>query len=470
MLHIGVRKISTDGKNKMFKLQRFYSWTSFIVIFIGAALLSLFYRQVTMRWIDHLEETNHQAVAATALNAVGPELAAFLAMQHASPAMVAPHRLPISLASKIRRLTMDTTIDRIDIHDWEGRVIFTTREPMETSDQGEIAPALQPLLSGSPVSAMFAHEDFSWADGVVADGSLIQTHIPIRKTTGGSVVGVFSIQSDMSNLVEESNRVMLRILVGGEFILAILYAILVIVVRHAKNIIDSQQSTIRERNASLEALSKRLLEGEEFKKKKIATDLHEGLAQTLSAIKVKVESKELSEAAARVDPRASNSLVPVLQQAIQEVRSIATALRPSSLDDLGLLPTLSWFCREFEALHPEIRVRREIGLSEGVIPAHLKIEIYRIIESAFKNIAKYSNTDQILCAIHHADDMIHLIIGDAPSIQPAVAGVTHFPPGTEPQFRFAEVRERTSLSGGSFSSTRGQAGWVTLRASWGRAG
>jgi signal transduction histidine kinase len=212
------------------------------------------------------------------------------------------------------------------------------------------------------------------------------------------------------------------------------------------------------------------LEGEEFKKKKIASDLHEGLAQTLSAIKINVESKELSEAAATVHAQGRISLVPALQQAIQEVRSIATALRPSSLDDLGLLPTLSWFCREFESLHPEIRVKREIGLSEGVIPAHLKIEIYRIVESAFKNIANYSNTDQILCAIHHADDMIHLIIGDAPSIQPAVAGITHFAPGTGPQFRFAEVRERTSLSGGAFSSTLEQAGWVTLRASWGRAG
>ena len=78
---------------------------------------------------------------------------------------------------------------------------------------------------------------------------------------------------------------------------------------------------------------------EEQKKQKIAIDLHEGLAQTLSAIKVNVESSS------RGNLRDANAqplehIVPVLQNAIQEVRSIATELRPSSLDDLGLLPTI----------------------------------------------------------------------------------------------------------------------------------
>jgi hypothetical protein len=394
---------------------------------------------------------------------VRPELATYLG---AEPTGNVLHDLSPGLADKIRRLTKETTVDRIDVYDRGGQLMFTTQNRPVTSGQGKAAPALLPNVSETPVSALLTHEDFSWTDGVIADGSLIQTHIPIRKAPDEPVIGVFSIQSDMTHLIEESNRIMLLILVGGEFILAILYGILVIVVRHAKKIIDSQQSTIRERNASLESLSKRLMESEEIKRKKIATDLHEGLAQTLSAIKINVESKELSEAAAAVDAQVRISLVPVLQQAIQEVRSIATELRPSSLDDLGLLPTLNWFCREFETLHPQISVQQEIDLSEVIIPARLKIEIYRIIESAFKNIAKYSNTDQIRFVLHLADDMIHLVIGDTPTLQPAVAGITHFASGTEPQFRFAEVKERTSLSGGAFSSTLEQAGWVTLRSSW----
>jgi signal transduction histidine kinase len=279
------------------------------------------------------------------------------------------------------------------------------------------------------------------------------------------VLGVFETHTDMSHLIEENDRALLFFLAGAELILALLYAVLLLVVRHAKNIINTQHKTIQERTSTLEILSRRLLKGEELKNKKIATDLHEGLAQTLSAIKVNMESKELAEASG-ANTQPLESIVPVLQSAIHEVRSIATELRPSSLDDLGLLPTINWFCREFERQHPEIRIQREISLPEATIPSHLKIEIYRIIESSFKNIAKYSNTDQIRCVMHLADDMIHLIIGDTPTVQPAFAAIARTSPSTDPQFRFAECKERTSLSGGRFSTTLENSRWVTLRASW----
>ncbi|MDD2700755.1 MAG: histidine kinase [Sideroxydans sp.] len=445
----------------MFKLQRFYSWTSFIVIFIAAALLTLFYRQVTMNWIEHLAKTNHQAVATTALNAVNAELTSYLNAvqnQQADPAAIPPR-----LAEKIHRLTQGTTVDDIDIYDRKGNLLYSTHA--DTKD-ASLQPdsSLMAAASGNMDSSMLAHEDFNWGNGVDATGSLIMTHVPIRQSQDAPVIGIFGIQSDMGHVIEESNRVMLQILIGGEFILAVLYAILVFVVRHAKKIIDSQQKTIRDRTASLEILSRRLLESEELRKKKIATDLHEGLAQTLSALKINVESNELKVMAANAPQQPS--LVPVLQQAIQEVRSIATELRPSSLDDLGLLPTLNWFCREFEYLHPDIQIQREISLSEGMIPSHLKIEIYRIIETAFKNIAKYSNTDRIQFIMHWADDMIHLVIGDRPSVDLADAGYKQLDQGAEPQFRFAEVKERTSLSGGAFSTSQEREGWVTLRSSW----
>jgi signal transduction histidine kinase len=205
-----------------------------------------------------------------------------------------------------------------------------------------------------------------------------------------------------------------------------------------------------------------LLEGDELQKKKIAADLHEGLAQTLSAIKVNVENSRLKNSF-DASAQSLGAIVPVLQHAIHEVRTIATELRPSSLDDLGLLPTLRWFCREFERRHPAISIQREISLAETNIPPLLKIDIYRIIESVFKNIAKYSHTDRISLALHLADTHIHLLIGDTPTVLPAIAPAE---PGIEAQFRFAEMKERTALSGGAFSTMLEDTGWVTLRASW----
>lgn len=459
-------KVAADKPLKkgieMVKLQRFYSFTSFIVIFVTAALLTLFYREATLHWVEHLTETNHQAVAQTALNAIEPELMAYLNTVAGENALDSNlNSPPAGLAEKIRRMTRDTMVKGIDIYDHHGRQVYSTHASSAVIEP-DGHPALQSAIRGNLSSTVIFHSLFSHYTGASEDGKLMQTYIPIRSGTDAAVAGVFAIHSDPGHLIAESDALILSILVGVELILAILYAILWIVARHAKNIIHTQQTTILERTASLETLSRRLLEGDELQKKKIAADLHEGLAQTLSAIKVNVENSRLKNS---VDASAQSleTIVPVLQHAIHEVRTIATELRPSSLDDLGLLPTIRWFCREFERRYPAISIQREISLAETNIPPLLKIDIYRIIESVFKNIAKHSNTDRIILALHLVDEHIHLLIGDTPTVLPAIAPAE---PGVEPQFRFAEVKERTALSGGAFSTTLENTGWVTLRSSW----
>jgi signal transduction histidine kinase len=444
----------------MFKLLRFYALTSFIMIFATAALLTLFYRQMTLHWIDHLARSNSQAVAQMALNSVAPELADHLASGGGAG-------LPPAMATHLHRMAQDTSVSDIWVYARDGTVAFATRAGAVPSGHYD-DPDFLAALDGNAASSMVFRDLFNRFAGTNAEDNQMHTYIPIRSGPAGAVLGVFETHTNMSHLIEENNRVLLLFLMGAELILALLYTVLYFIVRHARNIIDSQHRTILDRTSTLEILSRRLLKGEELNKKKIATDLHEGLAQTLSAIKINMESKALATISGASAPPLE-SIVPVLQSAIQEVRSIATELRPASLDDLGLLPTLNWFCREFEQTHPEIHVQREISLAESVIPVHLKIEIYRIIESAFRNIAKYSNTDQIRFMLHLADDMIHLVIGDAPTTQRTAAGIVRFDPGAVPQFRFAEVKERTALSGGTFSTTLENAGWVMLRSSWARA-
>jgi hypothetical protein len=120
------RHLKTNGID-MFKLLRFYSVTSFIIIFLTAALLTLFYRQVTMHWIEHLAKNNNLAVAQTALNFVGPELATYLgSAPDSGEREIGSHALPADLAARIRRVMQDTTVSRIEIYNRNGRLIFST--------------------------------------------------------------------------------------------------------------------------------------------------------------------------------------------------------------------------------------------------------------------------------------------------------------------------------------------------------
>jgi len=442
-------------------LLRFYAIASFISIFITAALLTLFYRQVTIQWISRLAEQGNIALAQTVLNAVKPELVDYL--NYAATANTqgtATPALPAALASKINNVMQKTTVVRFKIYHRNGIVAFSTRTEQIGTNQSDNA-GFKSALNGRAATNLVYRDAFNFFDKVTEGDNLLQTYIPVRDMPGQPVLGVFEIYTDVNVLVRDNSRMLLIFLVGAEVMLALLYAVLVLVVRRARNVIEAQQKTIQARTVELETLSRHLMKSEEMQKKKIASDLHEGLAQTLSAIKANVESSRQHTGTNGENSKSLESIVPVIQSAIQEVRSIAMELRPSSLDDLGLIPTLNWFCREFTRLHPGMQIEREIELPEEEIPTALKIVIFRIIEMTLENIAQYSKTDRVGLALRLDEGSVTLEISDTPTEPALYPGLV-----PDPQLRFAEMRERTTLSYGVFSVTQDQAGGVTLHAAW----
>jgi two-component system NarL family sensor kinase len=163
-----------------------------------------------------------------------------------------------------------------------------------------------------------------------------------------------------------------------------------------------------------------------------------------------------------------DSIIPVLQQAIHEVRTIATDLRPPSLDDLGFLPTLNWLCREFEQQHPGMSIERQVPLQEQDIPAPLKVILYRIIVSVLDDLAQHTNTGRIHLGLWLDDHALILLIDDTATemLDRTVTPLVNI----DPQLRagFARMEELTTLSGGTFTASHHSGGGTTLRAAWNR--
>jgi len=144
-------------------------------------------------------------------------------------------------------------------------------------------------------------------------------------------------------------------------------------------------------NEALRNLSSRLLSAHEEERKRIAGEIHDVLGSCLGAIKFMVEgaTQQIAETPP-VSTEALNDIVPVVQEGIEECRRIQQDLRPSMLDDLGLLPALSWFCRRFQTIYSGIHIEQENGIEETEIPDALKIAIYRVTQEGMNNIAKHS--------------------------------------------------------------------------------
>ena len=107
-----------------------------------------------------------------------------------------------------------------------------------------------------------------------------------------------------------------------------------------------------------------------------------------------------------------SSVIPRIQEAIEEVRQISMDLRPSTLDDLGILATIEWFCREFQSTYQSINVTKKIDILEQDIDDGLKLIICRIMQEALHNVAKHADAKEVQLLLSNTDNCITLKIQD----------------------------------------------------------
>jgi len=101
-----------------------------------------------------------------------------------------------------------------------------------------------------------------------------------------------------------------------------------------------------------------------------------------------------------------------LREATTQVLALAGGLRPRLLDDLGLLPTLTWHCREFARHHRGIFVSQRVTLVESEVPPALKLTMFRIVQACLANVADHSKASAARILLTMIDVDLRLVIED----------------------------------------------------------
>ena len=210
------------------------------------------------------------------------------------------------------------------------------------------------------------------------------------------------------------------------------------------------EEELKKSEEELQRLSYQLLNAHEKERKRIALELHDSIGQNLSAIKYLVENafQEIRDEKAENGARLLEPIVHVIKEAVEEVRRIQKNLRPPILDDLGILPTITWFSREFETTYPGIRIKKEIDIREDDVPNSLKIIIFRILQEALNNIAKHSQAKLVRLSLKGSDGKIDLTVKDNGVGFDLERVLTE--ERSKRGIGLASMKERTELSGGSF--------------------
>ena len=201
-------------------------------------------------------------------------------------------------------------------------------------------------------------------------------------------------------------------LVGGASLAALtIFHILKLEGEVQKRLTESVHS-----QASLQELSARLVRAQEEERRALSRELHDEVAQAFSA--VLMEAENLLDLASAPEVRAHlDSIRAVAEKGMNEIRNMALLLRPSMLDDFGLLPALEWQAREV-GRRTGLRVQVASEMS-GELPEEHKTCVYRVVQEALNNCAQHAQASAVqVCVRHEAGEILVTVQDDGSGFDP----------------------------------------------------
>jgi PAS domain S-box-containing protein len=209
----------------------------------------------------------------------------------------------------------------------------------------------------------------------------------------------------------------------------------------------------------LQQLSSQLLQAQERERKRIAAELHDSLLSELAAMKYLFEAKLMLLRKGQLeDTNEFNKVMDIMQRVMKDARGIMNNLRPSILDEVGLIPTIGWFTQEYQKTYGQIQIRNQVEAIEKDIPDLLKVVIFRVLQEALNNFAKHGRGNLVELSLIKSGDALHLRIQD--NGQGFDMGNVKKGLGLE------SMRERVDLSGGEFQIESSIGRGTTIQATW----
>jgi signal transduction histidine kinase len=162
----------------------------------------------------------------------------------------------------------------------------------------------------------------------------------------------------------------------------------------------------------LQQLSARLVDAQETERRAISRELHDEVGQALGLLLM--DAGRLSTQLGPSDEKGQEivrSIKTVAERTVQTVRSMALLLRPSMLDDLGLVPAVEWYAREMSRRgETEVEVRAE-NISDDLSDP-LKLCVYRMVQEALNNANRHAHAKNVSVDLKQSANSISVKIED----------------------------------------------------------
>lgn len=160
----------------------------------------------------------------------------------------------------------------------------------------------------------------------------------------------------------------------------------------------------------LQTLSGKLIEAQEAERRRIARELHDEIGQALTAVKLNLQGLQRSFDESEITSPLQES-ISIVEVALQQVRSLSLDLRPSLLDDLGLVAALRWYLDRQSQRSGIIGELVAEPLETMLLP-NLETTCFRIVQEALTNVVRYAQAKRVTVELWQQAAQLYLVIRD----------------------------------------------------------
>lgn len=203
-----------------------------------------------------------------------------------------------------------------------------------------------------------------------------------------------------------------------------------------------------ESTRQLEILSRRLLVAQEDERRNVARELHDEIGQLLTVVKLDLQTVLRQPGTVALAPALKEGMASI-DRVVARVRDLSLDLRPSMLDDLGLLPALRWLVqRQAQHLGAGTEVKLSLPPALARLPGEIETACFRIAQEALTNALRHANAHRIEVKLETSAKMWRLTVSDDGAGFDVAAGLQADVAGGG--FGLLGMRERAELVGGEF--------------------
>lgn len=211
-------------------------------------------------------------------------------------------------------------------------------------------------------------------------------------------------------------------------------------------------------------LALRIIKTQEEERRRIAREMHDGPAQSMTNVVLKAELCErLSEVDMDMAKKELSALKDMVRDCLKEIRRIIYDLRPMSIDDLGLKPTLQKYIENFTS-ETDIRVELMfIGSDDNIKDSNIALTVFRLVQECLNNVKKHADATEVIIQLEcTTKSLIVRVKDDGKGFDTSILKMGHI--DSDSGYGVIGMQERVELLEGSFSIDSKTGRGTTVRA------